>query len=161
MADTGRATACLNEYEHRHIVAHPEDVEDIGVISITYSDDTKAIIMASDVVLGGTKNYIEVYCNDNALHCNITPTDILNTYFLDEDGLRNVDIAEMLPTKLGWNKAFVSDEIIRGYTGELQDFMETIAYDKKPSSDFDLAYETMKVLYAAYVSAEEGRRVDF
>ena len=32
------------------------------------------------------KNYIEVYSNDSSLMCNITPTDILNTYFLDEEG---------------------------------------------------------------------------
>lgn len=159
--DTGMATHCLSGYEHRHIVARPVDVEDVGVISITYSDGTKATVMASDVVLGGTKNYIEVYCNDTALMCNITPTDILNTYFLDEDGLADVDIAEMLPAKLGWNKAFVTDEVIRGYLGELQDFMECVAYDHQPQSGFDLAYDTVKVLYAAYQSAEEGRRIDF
>lgn len=159
--DTGMATHCLDDYEHRHIVAHPVDVEDVGVISITYSDGTKATIMASDVVLGGTKNYVEVYCNDTALMCNITPTDILNTYFLDEDGLENVDIAEMLPAKLGWNKSFVSDEVIRGYMGELQDFMECVAYDREPQSGFDIAYDTVKVLYAAYQSAEEGRKILF
>ena len=160
-ADCGVATACLNEQEHRHISAHPEDVEDFGMITVTFSDGTKCMTIASDTVLGGTKNYIEVYSNDNALMCNITPTDILNTYFLDEDGLEDVTISEMLPAKLGWNKAFVSDEIIRGYMGELQDFVETIAYDKVPSSDFNLAYKTMKVVYAAYQSAEEGRRIDF
>lgn len=161
VADTGVATACLTEEEHRHIAARPEDVEDFGMITITFSDGTKCVTMAADTVLGGTKNYIEVYSNDSALMCNITPTDILNTYFLDEDGLEDVYISEMLPAKLGWNKAFVSDEIIRGYMGELQNFAETIAYDKVPSSDFALAYETMKVMYAAYQSAEEGRRIEF
>lgn len=160
-ADCGVATACLTEDEHRHISARPEDVEDFGTITVTFSDGTKCMTIASDTVLGGTKNYIEVYSNDNALMCNITPADILNTYFLDEDGLEDVTISEMLPAKLGWNKAFVSDEIIRGYMGELQDFVETIAYDKTPSSDFALAYETTKVVYAAYHSAEEGRRIDF
>ena len=160
-ADVGKATGCLTEEEHRHIVAHPEDVEDVGTISITYSDGTKALIIASDVVLGGTKNYIEIYSNDSAMTCNITPTNLLETYFLDEQGIEEFDLAEMLPSKLGWNHAFVSDEVIRGYTGELQDFMETIAWDREPSSSFDLAYETVKVLYAAYQSAEEGRRIDF
>jgi hypothetical protein len=28
-------------------------------------------------------------------------------------------------------------------------------------SGLDLAYDTIKVIYAAYLSAEEGRRVDF
>ena len=161
MADCGKATACLNEYEHRHIAARPEDVEDFGTIIITFSDGTKCMTIASDTVLGGTKNYIEVYSNDSALMCNITPTDLLNTYFLDEEGMDDVYISEMLPAKLGWNKAFVSDEIIRGYMGELQDFMETIAYDRVPTSDFALAYESMKVMYAAYQSAEEGRRIEF
>ena len=91
----------------------------------------------------------------------ITPTNLLNTYFLDEDGLEDVNISEMLPRKLGWNKAFVSDEMIRGYTGELQDFVEAVAYDREPASDFALAYDTTRVLYAAYQSAEEGRRIDF
>jgi predicted dehydrogenase len=161
MADTGVATSCLTEYEHRHISAQPNDVEDFATVTITFSDGTKALVISTDTVLGGTKNYVEIYCNDNALMCNITPTDILNTYFLDEEGLDDVVISEMLPAKLGWNKAFVSDEVIRGYMGELQDFIETIAYDKKPSSDFDLAYQTIKVIYAAYLSAEEGRRVNF
>lgn len=160
-ADVGVTTACLSEHEHRHIAARPEDVEDYAVVTVTFSDGTKCLTIASDAVLGGTKNYIEVYSNDSALMCNITPTDLLNTYFLDEDGLEDVGISEMLPAKIGWNKAFVSDEIIRGYVGELQDFVECIAYDRTPCSSFQLAYETTRILYAAYLSAEEGRRVDF
>lgn len=159
MADTGRTSACLNEQEHRHISARPQDVEDFANVTITFSDGTKAVVLSSDTVLGGTKNYIEIYCNDNALICNITPTDLLNTYFLDEEGLEDVTISEMLPAKLGWNKAFVSDEIIRGYMGELQDFAETIYYGREPSSGFGLAYQTTQVIYAAYLSAEEGRAV--
>ena len=159
--DVGCATQCLTEEEHRHISARPEDVEDYGIISVTFSDGTKALCIASDTVLGGTKNYIEVYGNNAVLNCNITPTDLLNTYFLDEDGLEDVNISEMLPRKLGWNKAFVSDEMIRGYIGELQDFVETVAYDREPTSNFTLAYDVTKVLYAAYQSAEEGRRIEF
>ena len=160
-ADVGVTSACLTEHEHRHITARPEDVEDYAAVTVTFSDGTKSLTIASDTVLGGSKNYIEVYSNDSSLMCNITPTDVLNTYFLDEEGLDNVYISEMLPAKLGWNKAFVSDEVIRGYMGELQDFMEAVAYDRAPASDFSLAYETTRIMYAAYQSAEEGRRIDF
>jgi len=159
-ADVGVTTACLTEHEHRHICARPEDVEDYAAVTVTFSDGTKCLTIASDTVLGGSKNYIEVFSNDSALVCNITPTDILNTYFLDEDGLEDVYLAEMLPSKLGWNKSFVSDEVIRGYMGELQDFMEAVAYDREPASGFDIAFDTTKIMYAAYLSAEEGRRVD-
>lgn len=160
-ADVGTTTACLSEYEHRHISARPEDVEDYAAVSLTFSDGTKCLTIASDTVLGGTHNTLDVFCNDSALRCNITPPKLLDTYFLDEEGLEEEPLGEMLPSKLGWNTAFVSDEVIRGYMGELQDFMEAIAYGREPASGFDLAYETVKVLYAAYQSAEEGRRIDF
>ena len=158
-ADTGTTTSSLTEYEHRHISTRPEDVEDYAAVTVTFSDGTKCLTIASDTVLGGTKNYIEVYANDTALTCNITPTDILSTYFLDEEGLDDVYISEMLPSKLGWNKAFVSDEVIRGYSGELRDFLECVALDREPISGFDVAYETVQVIYAAYLSAYEGRQV--
>ncbi|MBQ7733796.1 MAG: Gfo/Idh/MocA family oxidoreductase [Synergistaceae bacterium] len=160
IADTANTTKILTEHEHRHIAARPQDVEDYASVSLTFSDGTKCLTIASDSVLGGTKNYIEVYSNDSALVCNITPTDILNTYFLDESGLDDVYISEMLPAKLGWNKSFVCDEIIRGYSSELKNFLETIALDKEPLSGFDIAYDTVRVIYAAYLSSWEGRRVD-
>ena len=160
-ADVGTTTACLTEHEHRHISARPQDVEDYAAVTVTFSDGTKCLTIASDTVLGGTQNTVDVFCNDSALRCQITPPDLLNTYFLDEDGLEDVVLGEMLPSKLGWNGAFVSDEVIRGYMGELQDFMEAVAYNREPASGFDLAYETAKIMYAAYQSAEEGRRIDF
>ena len=57
--DVGCATQCLTEEEHRHISARPEDVEDYGIISVTFSDGTKALCIASDTVLGGTKNILK------------------------------------------------------------------------------------------------------
>jgi len=161
VGDTGVSTASLTEHEKRHISATPEDVEDIGTITITFSDGTKALIIGSDVCLGGSKNYIELYCNDSNLVSTITQNDILQTYLLDEEGLEDTQIGEMLPTKLGWNKAFISDEVIRGYTDQLQNFMECAACGEEPESDFKLAYDSLKVIYAAYLSAEEGIRVDF
>jgi predicted dehydrogenase len=158
-AETGRSSASLTDHEHRHITARPVDVEDFAAVTISFSDDSRALIVAADTVLGGTRNYLDAYCNDAALTANLTPTNLLDTYFLDEENMDDVYLAEMLPSKLGWNKAFVSDEIIRGYTGELQDFMECVADDREPESDFELAALTAEVLYAAYRSAEEGRRI--
>jgi predicted dehydrogenase len=159
-ADAGFVTECLTEREHRHITARPQDVEDFSNVTVTFSDGTKAVVIATDLVLGGTKNYVEVYANDSALLCNLTPTDMLNAYFLDEDGLEDVAISEMLPQKLGWNKAFVSDEIVRGYIGEFQDFMESVALDRSAASGFSLARDTARVIYAAYRSAEEGVKIN-
>lgn len=155
-ADMGRITPQLTEYEHRHIAATPIDVEDCATVIITFSDNTRAVIMANDMLLGGSKNYVELYCNDAVINCKMTMSDMMETYFLDEDRLDDVYISEMLPSKTGWNKPFLEDEIIRGYTDEMRDFIESIYYDREPKSSFDLAYDTAKIIYAAYKSAELG-----
>lgn len=38
--------------------------------------------------------------------------------------------------------------------------MESVYYDRKPLSGFTLAYETIKIIYAAYMSAELGNKVE-
>lgn len=159
IADMGYITNTLDEYDHRHIAARPLDVEDFGTAIITFSDKTKAIIMATDTLLGGSKNYIEIYCNDTAINCTLTMHNMMSTYFLDEERLDDVYISEMLPGKTGWNNPFVIDEIVRGYTAEMQDFMEAVAYNRNPISGFDIAYDTARLTYAAYMSAELNRRV--
>ena len=126
---------------------------------LTFSDRSKAVIIAMDTLLGGRRYYVQLYCNDAAINFNLTLSDIMETYLLDEEGLDNVELSEMLTSKTGWNKPFVADEIIRGYTDELQDFVEAVAYDREAKSSFRIAYDTAQALYAAYYSAEEGRRI--
>ena len=160
IADMGRITPNLSDYEHRHIAANPVDVEDCGTVILNFTDDSRAVIIATDTLLGGSKNYVELYCNDAAINCTLTMSDLMSTYFLDEDNLDNVYISEMLPSKIGWNKPFLEDEIIRGYTDEMRDFMEAIFYDRDPKAGFDLAYDTIRIIYAAYMSADMGCKVE-
>ena len=160
IADMGRITPNLSDYEHRHIAANPVDVEDCGTVILNFTDDSRAVIIATDTLLGGSKNYVELYCNDAAINCTLTMSDLMSTYFLDEDNLDNVYISEMLPSKIGWNKPFLEDEIIRGYTDEMRDFMEAIFYDRDPKAGFDLAYDTIRIIYAAYMSAEMVCKVE-
>lgn len=160
LADMETMTNDLSEYDHRHIAAHPHDVEDCGTVIIRFSDKTRAVLIATDTLLGGSKNYVELYCNDNVINCKLTMSDLMETYFPDEENLEDVYISEMLPAKNGWNRPFLEDEIIRGYTDEMRDFIEAVYYDREPRSGFDLAYETIKIIYAAYKSAELGQAVE-
>lgn len=159
LADMGRVTPLLSEYEHRHIAARPEDVEDLATVVVKFSDESRAVIMAADTLLGGSKNNMELYCNDAAINCKLTLADMMETYFLDEDGTDDLFISEMLPSKTGWNRHAIADEIVRGYVDEMKDFMEAVYYDREPKSSFALAGDTMKVIYAAYKSAEIGAAV--
>lgn len=160
LADMTRLTPSLSEYEHRHIAARPHDVEDIGTVILAFSDGSRAVVMANDTLLGGSKNYVQLYCNDTAINCRLTMADMMETYFLDEEGLDEVEISEMLPQKTGWNKPFLLDDVMRGYTDEMKDFMECALYNRHPKSDFHVAAETVRIIYAAYQSAEQGRVVE-
>lgn len=155
LADMAQITPTLTEYEHRHIAARPNDVEDLATVILEFTDGSRATIMATDVLLGGSKNYVELYCNDAAINCTLTMSDLMSTYFLDEDNLDDVYISEMLPSKKGWNNLALSDEIIRGYVDEMRDFMLSMYFDRTPKSTFDLAYEVSRIIYAAYYSAEK------
>lgn len=159
-ADMGRISDHLPDKDKRYFPQSPDDVEDFSTIVVTFSDGTKAICMANDNTLGGVKNYVEIFTSDSALTCNITPSDNLMTYFLDHDGIEDVFISEMLKEKTGWNAAYVRDDIMRGYTPECSEFAHCVAENRPSMAGFDLAYDTIKIVYAAYISAEEGRRVD-
>ena len=160
MADMGYATRNLSKHEHRHISANPHDVEDAGTAIITFTDGSKATIIATDNLLGGSKNYVEIYANDTAINCKLTMNDAMETYMVDDEGMSNVYLSEMLPIVTGWNKPFVADEMLRGYCNEIVDFMGAVLEDREPEGCFDLAYQVMKVVYASYYSDEIGSRVD-
>ena len=160
VGDMGYATRRLNDYEHRHIAARPHDVEDAGTAVLTFTDGSKATVISTDNLLGGSKNYVEVYANDAAITCRLTMNDAMETYMADEDGMEGVYLSEMLPIATGWNKPFVADEMLRGYCNEIVDFMGAILEDREAEGCFQLAEQVVKVVYAAYRSAEEGRRID-
>lgn len=61
---------------------------------------------------------------------------------------------------VGWHQVLVEEALIRGYVGQLQDFLECAAYGREPRSGLRLAKETLLVIYAAYYSAEIRRAVD-
>lgn len=160
MADMGNVTRMLTMAERSFIDAHPVDVEDLANVTVTFSDGSKAVVMAGDMVVGGVKNLVEIYTDKSVYHCNMAATDGLYTYHSNEENLDHVYVTEKLGTKSGWQKVFLEEEIMRGYVGELQDFMECVVHDREPLSGYSLASRTIELVYAAYRSADEGRRIE-
>ena len=161
MAEMGQISKVpLKEGEKQYAQAHPNDVEDCSNIILTYSDGSMCNIIGTDAVVGGSANHINVACNDMKFQMNLTQNDLLKTYCCDDNGLDGVYWGELNPPKTGWNNVFVSDEVIRGYTGEMKSFLESMAYGTPTETPFELAYDIIRVVYAAFRSAEEGRRIE-
>ena len=159
ICDCATVTPNLSDYEHRAISARPKDVEDLSTTVIAFSDGSRCTIIANDVLLGGSKTCVNLYCNDFVANCKLTLADLMETYLPDDNDLENFQLSEMLPVKTGWNNPFVSDDIIRGYVDEMQDFCESVAFDREAKSNFDVAYNTTIAMYAAYASAELNKRI--
>ena len=157
--DVGNIAACLSTKERAYIKANPVDVEDWGVLTLTLSDGTKATVFSGDMIMGGVRNLVETYTSGGSLFANITPNNHLMSYLTDEEKLAGVYITEKVDRKTGWQYVCLEEEWTRGYLQEIQDFMECVAYGRQPLSGLALAYETIKVNYAGYWAAEEGKRV--
>ncbi|WP_407193982.1 Gfo/Idh/MocA family protein [Bradyrhizobium sp. STM 3566] len=159
--DVGNVTAGLKPEERSYIKANPVDVEDWGTLTATFSDGTKATVFSGDMIMGGVRNLIETYTSGGSLFANITPNTHLMSYQTSEEKLASVYITEKVDRKTGWQYVCLEEEWTRGYLQEIQDFMECVATGRQPLSNLALAYETIKVNYAGYWAAEEGRRVVF
>jgi len=157
--DVGNVAACLGPNERGVIKSNPVDVEDWGTLTATFSDGTKATIFSGDMIAGGVRNLIETYTSGGALFANITPNNHMMSYQTSEEKLASVYITEKVDRKTGWQYVCLEEEWTRGYLQEIQDFMECVATGRQPLADLALAFETIKVNYAGYWAAEEGRRV--
>jgi predicted dehydrogenase len=157
--DVGALSAGLKPDERRFIQASPVDVEDWGMMTLTFSDATKATIFACDTILGGVRNLVETYTTGGALFANIAPNNHMVSYLTDESKLDGVCITEKVDRKTGWQFICLDEEWTRGYSQEIQDFMECVAFGREPLAGIDLAYDAIRIHYAAYWAAEEGRRI--
>jgi predicted dehydrogenase len=159
VADIGNVAASLPPQDRPFINANPLDVEDWGTLTLTFSDGTKGTVFSGDMIMGGVRNVVETYTSGGTLFANITPNNHMMSYLTDEAKLAGVYITEKVDRKTGWQLICLEEEWTRGYLQEIQDFMECVSVGRQPRADLGLAYETTKINYAAYWSAEEGRRI--
>jgi predicted dehydrogenase len=131
-----------------------DDIEDYCQVHVTFEDGTVADIFASELVMGGVHNWLEVFANNHRTRCNLNPVNALETYNPREDLLKDVYVTEKIGTKQGWSHPAADEDWQHGYPREFQDFMECIAAGREPLSGGELARDTMAVLYSAYLSAE-------
>ena len=158
-AVTGCLSDILQGEEHRYIAAHPADVEDFADVLVTFSDGSIAQILASDNTVGGTRNNMEVFTGESQYQCSIAPNNAMMVYHENDEHLEDVYMTEKLGQKAGWQSVFLEETVMRGYLGELRDFLTCLKTGAEPASGFPLAYDAIRIIYAAYRSAQEGRAV--
>lgn len=159
IADTTAITPTLTDEQRRFLHARPVDVEDVANVILTFDDGTRGVVTATDTIVGGTRNSVQVFTTDSVLLCQISQSDALRIYHGDAASLDDVYVTEKLDNKGGWQYVLLDELLARGYIGEMQDFIDCVVHGGTPQADFELAYTSMQAIYAAYESAATDRRV--
>ncbi len=132
------------------------DIEGFCQLHVVFDDGMVADVFASEIVMGGVYNRLEIFANNHRARCNLSPNNAMELYNPKEEQLSEVYIMERLGTKQGWSNPAPDESFMFGYPQEIQDFVESIWNDREPKSGALLASDTVSVLYSAYVSAERG-----
>jgi len=154
-ADSARAAGA-----HRWISSNPVDVENWANLVIRFEDGTRASVIVSDAGLGGLNTRVTAFMTDGVIKANMTANDAIETYAPDPSVFDREYFTEKLETKAGWNRPSCDEDWFRGFAQEIADFAGAIRDGREPLGGIDLAVDCVRVIYSAYLSAEEGRRVD-
>jgi len=138
-----------------HIRCDYYDIDDFSLMHVVFEDGTIADIFASDIILGGIHNWLEVAANNHRSICNINPNTAMQTYNPVEENFKDVYVVEKTGTKQGWSSPSPDEDWFTGYHQEMEAFYRTIAYGEPVESNSNLAADAISTIYSAYVSAEK------
>ena len=147
--------------ERRHwVVDDWQDVENWGTAIIAFEDGSRAVIHATDVSLGGIETPFEVLMSNGRIRCDMSHSGLMRAFAPDPMVWGDTYLMEKVDHKGGWSHPSVGEHWMLGYVQELRDFLEAVAHNRQPLSTAELGREVVQVIYAAYQSAQEGRRID-
>ncbi len=136
-----------------HLRTDYRDVEDFGILHVTFADGTIADIFASEIVMGGIHNWLEICANNHRTTCNINPNTAMQTYNPVESNFDDIYVVEKIGTKQGWAPTAPDEDHFTGFPQEVEAFYRTIALGDPVESDSALAADCIAVIYAGYLSA--------
>jgi predicted dehydrogenase len=143
-----------------YINSRPVDVEDWSCGIITFEDGSNAVIIGSDITLGGVDNWLNIYASNTRIECKLSNNNTVMGYAPSDRQFMDEYTIEKIETKAGWSSAQPNEDFMFGYPAEMKDFIQSVLEKKQPESDLKLAIWTTKVMYAAYLSAETGQRIE-
>lgn len=147
------------EREKSWIVRGWQDVENWAAVILTFSDGSRGVVYASDAVLGGMESRLEIFLDNGQFKCNLSPHDLLQSYSPDPSVLGDAYLMEKVSTCAGWNTPLPNEDWSSGHLAMCQDFVEAVADGLPALSDGRLGLDVTRVVYAAYLAAEQGKRV--
>lgn len=161
-AEVGDLTkiASVQSESEKFVVSDWQDVETWATMLLTFTDGSRATIFGADTVLGGMDDTMDIYMSNGRVRIDMCHSTALQAYAPSPKVFESEYLAEKLETKAGWSYPSLDEEWTLGYPDELRDFVESVIHKREPLSNGRLGRDIVKVMYSAYLSAEQGRRID-
>jgi predicted dehydrogenase len=146
----------------RAFVVHGErDVETWGTVLITFSDGSRGNAWGADTMLGGMESRLELCLSNARLLMNLSPCDLVEAYAPEAAVFGDQYIQEKIDSGAGWTTPMPDEDWTSGHQAMCADFVAAAAGGRPALADGRLGLDVVRVVYAAYVAAAEGRRVQF
>ena len=135
------------------------EVENWGCATIGFDDGSRAVAWGGDHVLGGMESGLDLFASNCRLRLDLSPNDMLRAYAPDESVFDDAYIMEKIDSGAGWTTPMPDEDWTSGQLGMCQAFAADLLSGRPADSDGELGLEVVRVLYSAYASAAEGRRI--
>jgi predicted dehydrogenase len=103
---------------------------------------------------------LDLFASNCRLRLSLSPNDMLRAYTPDGRVFDDAYIMEKIDSGAGWTTPMPDEDWTSGQLGMCQAFAANLLDGVAAESDGELGLEVVRVLYSAYVSAVEGRRVE-
>ena len=122
--------------------------------------DVRGTAYGSDTILGGMESKLELYGANAHLKVNMSPHDMLRAYAPDAGVFGDAYIMEKVDGGAGWTTPLPNEDWSSGHLQMCQSFADSLRSGEETAAEGILGLEVTRVIYAAYVAAAEGRRVE-
>jgi len=130
--------------------------DDSSTLILKMDGDVTAIAEESWAKPGGMDDRAEVYGSDGVCYADLLHGNALTTYSKRGYGYA----VEKAGSTQGWTFTIYEEAWNYGFPQEMAHFVSCVRDDKQPLCTGEDGKAVLEVIYAAYASAKEGRRID-
>lgn len=136
------------------------EVENWGSVVIAFEDGSRGVASGSDNWLGGMDSRLQLMAARCRVECNLSPSDLVRAYAPEPEVFGEPALMEKLDTSAGWSTPMPDEDWTSGQLPMCQAIADAIASGDPLAGDGELGVGVTSLVYAAYVSAAEGQRVE-
>jgi myo-inositol 2-dehydrogenase/D-chiro-inositol 1-dehydrogenase len=129
--------------------------EDNSIIIIEFENGVTALAEDSWAKHGGMDDRCEVHGTGGVMYADLFMGNAAITYSKNGYGYA----MEKADTTTGWSFTVFEEAFNQGYPHELKHFIECIQQNKKPLVTGEDGRAVLEIIYAAYASAGEGKKI--